>query len=63
MEELQKSGIKDKTMVENLTFMMNMGYLNYRVNYNLLVRNKNDMVMAINSLCNNFVTDSIFEGK
>jgi len=63
VEELQKSGIKDQALAENLRYMMNMGYLNFRVNYNLLTRNGNDLVIAINKLCNNLVTDSIFEAK
>lgn len=50
-------------MKENLIYMMNMGYLNYKVNYNLLVRNKNELVVAINKLCNNLVTESMFEAK
>jgi hypothetical protein len=43
--------------------MMNMGYLNFRVNFNLLTRNNNDLVIAVNKLCNNMVTESIFEAK
>jgi len=63
LEELAKSNLKDKTLEENMKYMMNMGYLNFRVNYNLLVRNGNDLVISINKLCNNLVTDSIFEQK
>jgi len=43
--------------------MMDMGYFNYKINYNLLTRNKNDLVMAVNKLCNNLVTDTMFEIK
>jgi len=63
LEELAKSNLKDKALEENMKFMMSMGYLNFRVNYNLLVRNNNDLVVSINKLCNNLVTDSIFEAK
>jgi len=40
--------------------MMEMGYFNYKVNYNLLVRNNRDLIVAINNLCNNIVSDSMF---
>jgi len=63
MAELEAANIKDKTYVENLKYMMNMGYLNFRVNFNLLTRNNNDLVIAVNKLCNNMVTESIFEAK
>lgn len=43
--------------------MMEMGYFNFTVNYNLLVRNKNDLVVAMNKLCNSIVTESMFEMK
>lgn len=60
MKELEAAKITDKALVENLKYMMGVGYLNFRVNYNLLTRNKNDLVVAINKLCNNLVTDSMF---
>lgn len=61
MEEVEKSNIQDSALLDNLKYMMNMGYLNFMVNYNLLTRNGNDLVVAINKLCNNLVTESIFE--
>lgn len=63
MEELEAAQIKDNLLNENLKYMMNMGYYNYKINYNLLVRNKNDLIVSINKLCNNIVTDSMFEIK
>jgi len=60
LEELKAAKITDKKYVENLEYMMTMGYLNFRVNFNLLVRNNNDLVISINKLCNNMVTESIF---
>jgi len=60
-EEIKNSGIKDTSVVENLRYMMNMGYLNFTINYNLLMRNNNDLVVAINKLCNNIVSESMFE--
>lgn len=63
MEELENSGIKDQNLLNNLKYMMNMGYLNYKINYNLLKRNDNDLIIAINKLCNNIVTDTMFEIK
>jgi len=63
MEQLSTSGIQDKSLVENLRYMMNMGYLNFTINYNLLMRNNNDLVVSINKLCNNIVTESMFEMK
>jgi hypothetical protein len=63
MEELEKANISDQALVENMKYMMNMGYYNFTVNYNLLTRNNNDLVVAINKLCNSLVTESIFEQK
>jgi len=53
----------DPKLVENLKYMMDMGYLNFKVNYNLLSRNNNDLIVAINKLCNNMVSESMFEVK
>lgn len=61
LEELESAHINDQTLTDNLLYMMNAGYFNFRVNYNLLVRNDNDLVIAINKLCNNMVTDSMFD--
>jgi len=61
MEELESAGIKDNNLFTNLKYMMNMGYLNYKINYNLLTRNNNDLIIAVNKLCNNIVSDSMFE--
>ena len=60
MKELQKANIKDAALAQNLQYMMDMGYLNFDVNYKMLTRNGNDLVVAINKLCNNIVSDSIF---
>jgi len=62
-QELANANIYDASYVQNLEYMMNMGYLNFRVNFNLLTRNNNDLVIAVNKLCNNMVTESIFEAK
>jgi len=63
IEELENSGIKDQTLLNNMRYMMNMGYYNFKINYNLLKRNNNDLIMAVNKLCNNMVTDTMFEIK
>lgn len=63
LKELEAAQIKDKLYVENLMYMMNMGYYNFRVNFNLLTRNNNDLIIAVNKLCNHMITDSIFEAK
>jgi len=60
MEELVKADIQDALLLENMKQMMEMGYFNYKVNYNLLVRNNRDLIVAINNLCNNIVSDSMF---
>jgi len=63
MEELESAGIKDQSLFTNLKYMMKMGYWNYKINYNLLTRNNNDLIIAVNKLCNNIVSDSMFEIK
>jgi len=60
LKELESANLSDKDLENNLKYMMNMGYLNYRINYNLLTRNNNDLIIAINKLCNNIVSDSMF---
>ena len=60
MKELEDAKLTDKALIDNLKYMMSIGYLNFRVNYNLLMRSNNDLVIAINKLCNNLVTDSMF---
>ena len=60
MKELENAKLENKDLEANLIYMMNMGYLNYRINYNLLTRNENDLITAINKLCNNIVSDSMF---
>jgi hypothetical protein len=59
-KEIKEAHITDPKMLENLDYMMSIGYMNFRVNYNLLMRSGNDLVIAVNKLCNNLVTDSMF---
>lgn len=63
LSELNAANLTNVDLVANLKYMMTMGYLNYKVNYNLLTRNNNDLVIAINKLCNSLVSDSMFEFK
>jgi hypothetical protein len=66
LEALEKSGLnadKDKKVIENLKYMMEIGYTNFSVNLSLLRRNNNDLVVAINNLCNGLVSDSMFDQK
>lgn len=63
MKELESMGSKDQELKQNLEYMMSMGYLNFEINMKLLVRNDNDLVIAINKLCNNMISDSIFEAN
>jgi len=60
LKELEEAKVTDQKLIENLKYMMSIGYFNFRVNYNLLMRSNNDLVIAINKLCNNLVTDSMF---
>jgi hypothetical protein len=41
--------------------MIEMGYNNFEVNLNLLKRNGNDLISAVNNLCNGLVSESMFE--
>ena len=38
-----------------------MGYTNFQINLSLLKRNNNDMIVAINAICNGMVSESMFE--
>ena len=60
LQDMDNSQIKDSSIIENLKYMLDMGYTNFTVNYQLLKRNNNDLTIALNLLCNNMVTDSIF---
>ena len=44
-------------------YMLEVGYTTFSVNFALLKRNNNDMVVAINNLCNGNVSESMFEQK
>ena len=52
--------IKDKKLHENMMQMLEMGYNNFEVNLNLLRRNGNDLIAAVNNLCNGLVSESMF---
>jgi len=52
--------LKDPALIENLKYMMEVGYTNFQINFNLLKRNSNDLAIAINLLCNGIVSDSMF---
>ena len=52
--------IKDSNLANNLRHFMDLGYLNFELNLNLLKHHNNDLVLAMNSLCNGQVTDSMF---
>ena len=58
MEKLET--LKEKVFYDNMKQMMEMGYSNYEVNLNLLKRNNNDLITAVNSLCNGLVSESMF---
>lgn len=60
-EELAVAQLDDPELEKNMREMMNMGYFNYKVNYNLLKRNKNDLSVAVQKLCNYSITDTMFE--
>lgn len=59
MQELEEANIIDLELKSKLNTMMDMGYFNYKVNYNLLLRNKKDVVVAVNNLCNGMVSESM----
>lgn len=54
-------GINDQKLAENLRCCLDMGYANFEVNLNMLQRNNNDLVLAMNKLCNGMVTESMFQ--
>lgn len=58
LEKLAK--VKDNKIVENMMQLLDMGYSVFEVNLNLLNRNKNDLIMAVNNICNGNVTESMF---
>lgn len=60
LEELNAANIQDVLLLSNMKAMMEMGYFNYKVNYNLLIRNNKDLLVAVNNLCNYLVSDSMF---
>lgn len=58
---MEKAGIKDEKVIENLKYMMDMGYTNFQINLSLLNRNNNDMIVAINHICNGMISESMFQ--
>jgi len=63
MKDMETLAQDEKKYAENLKYMMDMGYFNFKINLSLLKRNENDLVISINKLCNGIVTESMFEGK
>jgi len=61
LAELEAADIKDPLLLQGLKSMMEMGYLNYKLNYSVLLRSNKDLVVAMNNLCNNMVSDSMFQ--
>lgn len=61
LRELEAANLKDEQMIENLKYMFEVGYTNFLVNLSLLRRHNNDMIVAINALCNGMVSDSMFQ--
>jgi hypothetical protein len=60
LNELDSAKLTDSLLIENLKYMLDMGYTNFPVNLNLLKRNNNDLTIALNLLCNGMVSDSMF---
>lgn len=52
--------LQDAKLIENLQYIYDMGYTNFEVNIALLRRNNNDLIIAINNLCNGLVSESMF---
>lgn len=59
LQEIEDAKLTDKELVRCLIEVMEMGYYNYRVNYNLLTRNKKDINAVIEHLCNNDISESM----
>jgi hypothetical protein len=51
----------DATLIHNMQYIYDMGYTNFEVNLSLLKRNNNDLIIAINNLCNGLVSESMFQ--
>lgn len=63
LSDLEASGEKRQDVIENLKYMMEFGYFNLELNKTVLLRHNNDVTVAVNILCNNLVTDSMFLGS
>ena len=61
LQDIEKKNIKDKAIVDNLLYMFDAGFSNFKANYELLVRNQNDLTVAINLICNGMISDSMFD--
>ena len=42
-------------------YLMEAGFTNFDVNYGMLKKHNNDLVVVMNMICNGLVSDSIFE--
>jgi hypothetical protein len=62
-EEMMKTNIQDQELLKNLIYMKELGYMNFTINYNLLKKYNNDVVVAVNALMNHMLSDSVFEMK
>lgn len=55
--------VKDSKLHNALKDMFDIGYYNFELNQELLKRHKGNTIMALDALCNGFVTESMFQAK
>lgn len=58
-EKLEK--VKNKKMIEGLKYMFEAGYTNFEINHRLLTKSNADVIIAMNDLCNNNITESMIQ--
>ena len=58
-EKLEK--VKNRKICEGLKYMFDAGYTNFEINHRLLTKANGDMIVAMNDLCNNNITESMIQ--
>ena len=59
LEGIQKLGRLEVNLKNNLMYLMEAGFMNLPINHALLLKNRNDLAIVMNLLCNEMMSDSV----
>ena len=63
LQALEQANIKEIQTVQNLKDLMEMGYYNFKLNFNVIQKNNGNMDMIVHKLVTSDLSDSMFISK